>query len=118
MPPLRKSNIRCFMTPWSFSELRHRGRTGAVPLSIFLAKSGKLKAVGGDEYLIEVLEAVQTSARLEEFAADVICRSAERCEGTSTTSWFVSNLKFADCRLRYLQHGPVTHVGNWKFHSV
>ena len=67
-----------FHAPWSISAFDTRGLTGAVSLSIFLAKSGKLEAVGGDEYLIEVLETVPTAARLEEFAADVIRRSTER----------------------------------------
>jgi replicative DNA helicase len=51
-----------------------RGRVDAVTLSEFLAKSGKLKTVGGDEYLIDILEAVPTAARLEEFAEAVIRR--------------------------------------------
>lgn len=74
-----------------YSEIRHsllhdamvdasidtRGKVDAVTLSVFLAKSGMLETVGGDEYLIEILESVPTAERLEEFAADVIRRSDE-----------------------------------------
>ena len=49
-----------------------RGCTDAVTLSEFLTESGKLEAVGGNEYLIEILETVPTAAKLEEFAAEVI----------------------------------------------
>jgi replicative DNA helicase len=54
-----------------------RGRLDALALSLFLTKSGKLEAVGGNEYLIEILETVPTAERLEKFAADVIRRSDE-----------------------------------------
>lgn len=56
----------------------NRGQMDAVTLSEYLSESKRLEAVGSIEYLIELLEAVPASARLEEFAADVIHRSADR----------------------------------------
>jgi replicative DNA helicase len=49
-----------------------RGCVDAVTLSASLHKSGKHGAAGGDEYLIEILEAVPNAAKLEKFAAEVI----------------------------------------------
>ncbi|NQV24237.1 MAG: hypothetical protein HQ518_07690 [Rhodopirellula sp.] len=48
------------------------GRIDAVILSEFLTRSGQLEVVGGDEYLIEILETLPAWNNLAEVAASVM----------------------------------------------